>query len=182
MRQLNLLSCLVIVAGTLGTASLAEARYIPYQTPGELRSFCNTVGGSYGATGGRGVYTCQLTDGNTIACGGVGKYARTCSNPAPRTGSGTPSKGGPVVRDHRTGGNQPAPTNPGPIGPVGAQTSPSTKTPGTPRDHRTGPVVRAPQSGPVVRDHRTPAVSGTIGLRSNNSGFSSGGRSSGGRR
>jgi len=94
MRISILLTIAATLTATIAIATPASARDIPYQTPGQLKSTCAAAGGDYLPSGPNGVYGCQLKDGNIISCGGLGRYAKTCSNPAPK-GSGT------VVRDHR---------------------------------------------------------------------------------
>ena len=104
----HILRLAIVTGATFATVPLANAqdqtaRQIPYQTPNELRSTCISAGGDYYPPGGNGAYGCQLSTGATIFCGGVGDYARTCSNSAPRTYTERtdPNRPGVVIRDHR---------------------------------------------------------------------------------
>jgi hypothetical protein len=176
----------------LATVSPSSAMQIPYQTPSELKFTCTAAGGTYGPPSQQGVYTCLLTDGNAIACGGQGKNAKTCSNPARiGTTSGPMSRGQgmkaqlrsapkpneltntgvprPVVRDHRggaTGGGVTVTDTPV----VRDQRDGSTAT-GVPvvRDHRGGgAVIRDHRDGGVVvRDHRGGATGGGVTVTNN---------------
>jgi hypothetical protein len=144
-------------------APSANAKDVRYQTPGELSQTCAMAGGDYIGANSNGVYGCQFKGGALVSCGGHGKYAKTCSNPAPKRVSPTrtlPSrttntKGGtpPVVRDHR----RPRP---------GSGSSPR------------GPVVVK-----NINNLAAPAAGGAVNVKSPNARSSgANGRSSGGRR
>ena len=69
------------IAGAAIAAHPAQAKNTPFQTPAQLKLACAAVGGNYLSPAGHGrVYTCHLSDGMFIACGGKGPYARTCED------------------------------------------------------------------------------------------------------
>ena len=67
----------------LAIATPAEARRIPFQTPGQLKNTCDAAGGDFIPPAGENkVYGCKFSTG-TVSCGGPGEHQKTCSNDAP---------------------------------------------------------------------------------------------------
>jgi hypothetical protein len=66
----------------LTIAAPAEARRIPFQTPGQLKNTCDAAGGRFIPPGENKVYGCEFSTG-TVSCGGAGEHQNTCSNDAP---------------------------------------------------------------------------------------------------
>jgi hypothetical protein len=75
----------LLVAGAF-LARVALAEEVPKQgnSPTQVEGRCNESGGIYSAPGSQGVYYCLNNDGSGIVCGGVGKYAKTCTKFGPK--------------------------------------------------------------------------------------------------
>jgi hypothetical protein len=142
-----------IVTGATCSALQANAKDIPFMTPGDLRGTCIAAGGHYIHPSAKGVYGCALSDGNYISCGGVGGFKGTCSNSATRVRDHRrpPKQTGPVLGG-ATGDNptaNPAPQVepvPGTAGGANGGEQPAAVR----RDHR----ANRGGGGVVVRDHR----------------------------
>ncbi len=60
---------------------LAAATTVPIKghSPANIESGCKAEGDVYFAPSQKGVYGCLKANGNLVVCGGVGKYAGTCT-------------------------------------------------------------------------------------------------------
>ena len=79
MRTMAMVTAAVLLVGAVGMPRVARATTIPIgdHSPGNVQKSCE--GGTYFSPSSQGVYGCMAGDGSGIVCGGVGKYAKTCS-------------------------------------------------------------------------------------------------------
>jgi hypothetical protein len=161
LKAKHILRIGMVAGATCSAALLANAGEIPFQTPAQLKALCTSAGGDFGPPGRAGAYYCELKNGNVIACGGVGKHAKTCSNSGYRTGTASTTDGRrPVVRDHRR-------PRPGPV--LGGATGPSpTGSPAPAVEPLPASATPGDSNGggqQVVRDHRTKRAGPGWGIR-----------------
>ena len=69
----------VIALTALSFGAMAATVPLNGHTQDSVQSGCKSSGGVYFAPGKGGAYGCMLGNGNGVVCGGVGKYANTCS-------------------------------------------------------------------------------------------------------
>lgn len=81
MKRTIALSAAALLISMVGFVSgPASAKEVPFHTPDQLKAKCDAAGGMYGPPSAQGVYSCLGKGGNVVACGEVGKYAKTCDN------------------------------------------------------------------------------------------------------
>ena len=83
MRTIATMRTAAMLVAIAGIPSLSLGATVSVQGHSASSVKSNCQGGVYFAPSAHGVYGCLAGDGSGIACGGVGKYAKTCTTWGP---------------------------------------------------------------------------------------------------